>query len=101
MLLSQMPHILTGVGLALDIIGFSILFFLAIPALMRRNFVATDRVGLDGANVDSDHGKRLMDPERAELLGQRRQRQQTCWYWAGGLAVLAGFILQLIALLVP
>ena len=44
----HLSEILNAAGLALDIVGFSILFGLAIPALMRRNFVTSDRVGIDG-----------------------------------------------------
>ena len=98
MLLSQMLNV---IGLALDIIGFSILFVLAAPAIMRRNFVTSDRVGLDGVRGDSDQAERLMDPEGTELLEQRRRQRQTCFYFAGGISVLAGFGLQLGALFVP
>ena len=98
MLLSE---ILNAFGLALDIIGFLILFRLAFPALMRREFVASDRVGLDGVSVDSGHVERLMDPRRAERLAQRRSQRQDVGYLAGGSAVLIGFALQFAALFVP
>ena len=99
MLLSE---ILSAIGLALDIVGFLILFALAIPALMRRNFVASDRVSLDGVGVDPGHVERsLMDPKGAKLLEQRRRQRQTWCYWAGGSAVLVGFALQFVALFVP
>ena len=94
-------EILGAFGLALDFIGFSILFALAIPVLVRRDFVTSERVGLDGVEVDAGQTERLMDPEGAELLDQRRRRRQTCCYWAGGSAVLAGFALQFFALCVP
>lgn len=98
MLLSE---ILNAFGLALDFIGFSILFALAIPALMRRNFVASDRVGLDGVAVDPDETERLMDPQSATLRDRRRRRREACCYWAGGSAVLVGFALQFVAVFVP
>ena len=98
MLLSE---ILNGIGLALDIIGFSILFTLAIPALVRRNFVASDRVGLDGVAVDPGEAERLMDPRRAKLLDQRRRRRENRCYWAGGSSVVVGFALQFAALFFP
>jgi len=97
MLLSE---ILGATGLALDIIGFSILFALAIPAVMRRNFVASDRVGIDGVSVDSGQSERLMDPQGAKLLERRRRQRQTIFYWAGGSAVLVGFTLQFVAVFV-
>ena len=92
---------LNAFGLALDIIGFSLLFALAIPALMRRNFVTTDRVGLDGVLANSDHAQRLMAPRDAKALERRQRRRQTCLHWVGGLTVLVGFALQLAALFVP
>lgn len=94
-------EILNGTGLALDIIGFLILFILAFPALMRRDFVASKRVGLDGVAIDPSLAERLMDPQREKLLEQRRRRRQTCCYWAGGSAVLVGFALQFAALFLP
>ena len=96
-----MSEILNATGLALDIIGFSILFALAIPALMRRHFVASDRVGLDGVEVDPNQVDRFMDPQRTKLLEQRRRRRETYWYWAGGSTVLVGFALQFVASFVP
>lgn len=93
-------EILNAFGLALDIIGFSILFALAFPALMRRDFVTSDRVGLDGVAEDPGQAERLMDPQPAQLLEQRRRRRQALGYWAGGLAVLFGFALQFAALFV-
>ena len=98
MLLSQ---IFNATGLALDIIGFLILFVLAFPAVMRRNFVTSNRGDLDGVRVDSGQVERLMDPQSAKLLEQQRRQRQTCCYFAGGLAVLVGFALQLVALFVP
>lgn len=98
MLLSD---IFNGAGLALDIVGFLILFTLAFPALMRRDFVASDRVGLDGVAVDSGESERFMDPQRTKLLEQRRRRRQTFGYWVGGLGVLVGFALQFASLFVP
>ena len=88
-------------GLGLDIFGFLVLFALAFPALMRRDFVTSDRVGLDGVSVDSGQVGRLMDPPSAGPPEQRRRRRQTCYYWAAGLAVLIGFALQFAALFVP
>ena len=88
-------------GLALDIVGLSILFVLAFPAVMRRDFVTSDRVDLDGVRVDSGQSERLMDPQRVTLLEQRRRQRQTLCYWAGGLSVLVGFVLQFGALFVP
>ena len=96
-----MPLIFNAAGLALDLIGFFILFVLAVPALMRRSFVASDRVGLDGIEVDLGEVERFMDPRGAKLLEERRHRWQTRWYFAGGSAVLVGFALQLAALFVP
>ena len=96
-----LSEIFSGVGLALDIIGFAILFGLALPVVMRRSFVASDRVGLDGVEADPGQAERLMDPGGARLLERRRRRRQTCWYWAGGSAVLLGFALQFVALFVP
>ena len=98
MLLSE---ILNATGLALDNIGFLILFTLAFPALMRRDFVAADRVGLDGVAVDPGQAERLMDPQRAKMLHRRRRQRQTCSYWVGGSAVVFGFALQFAALFVP
>ena len=98
MLLSQ---IFNTTGLALDIIGFFILFVLAFPAVMRRSFVTSDRVHLDGVRVDSGQVERLIDPQSAKLHEQRQRQRQTCYYVAGGLTVLVGFALQLGALFVP
>ena len=99
MLLSQIFNV---IGLALDIIGFSILFVLALPVFMRRNFVTSDRVDLDGIRMDQeDQVERIMDRPRAKLLDQRRRQRQTCWYYVGGLTVLVGFALQIVALFVP
>ena len=96
-----LSEMLNAIGLALDIIGFFTLFVLAFPAVMRRNFVASDRVDVDGVRGDSGQAERLMDPRRAKLRDQRQRRQQTHFYWAGGLAVLVGFVLQFVALFVP
>ena len=97
-----LSEILNAFGLALDIIGFSILFWLAIPALMRRNFVAADRVGIDGVEMEPGQVERsLMDPKGTKLRDRRRRRRETCSYWAGGSAVLLGFALQLVAVFVP
>ena len=98
MLLSQ---VLNTIGLSLDIIGFSIIFVLAVPAVMRRIFVTSDQVGLDGIRGDSGQAERLMDPQGAKRRERRRRQRQTCWYFAGGLTVLIGFGLQLGALFVP
>ena len=84
-------------GLALDIIGFSILFAQALPTVMRRDFVTSDRVDLDGVLLGSGQGERFMDPQSAKLLEQRRRLRQTCCYWTGGVAVVFGFLLQLAA----
>ena len=92
---------LNATGLALDIIGFSILFVLALPAVMRRDFVTADRVDLDGVRVESGQVDRLMDPRSTLLLEQQRRQRQTVCYFAGGLAVLIGFALQLGAVFVP
>ena len=94
-------QVLNAVGLALDIVGFSIVFALALPAVMRRNFVASDRVDLDGVWPDSGQIARLQNPERAKRLEQRRNRRQTAWYFTGGVTVVVGFALQLVALFVP
>ena len=97
MLLSQA---LNAFGVVLDIAGFTILFALALPAVMRRNFVTSDRVGLDGVEPDfsafEQFGSRLEARRREEKRGKR----QTLWYCTGGLMVLVGFTLQLIALFV-
>ena len=98
MLISQ---IFNATGLALDIIGFSVLFVLALPAVMRRSFVTTDRVDLDGVRVDSGRVERLMNPQSAKLHEQRRRQRLICCYFAGGLSVVVGFVLQFVALLVP
>ena len=98
MLLSE---ILNAFGLALDFFGFLILFALAIPALTRKNFVSSDRVGLDGVDMDPGQAERLLDPHKAQLLVQRRRQRDTCFYWVGGSAVLVGFALQFVAVLVP
>lgn len=98
MLLSQTFNV---IGLALDIFGFLILFVLALPAVMNRNFVSSDRVGLDSVQMNSDQVEQLMDPKNASLLEQRRRRRQARSYWAGGLMVLFGFTLQLVALFLP
>ena len=97
MLLSE---ILNATGLALDFFGFSILFTLAFPAFMRRDFVASDRIGVDGVSMEPGQVEKLMDPESAKRQEQRRRRRQTCCYWAGGSAVLIGFALQFAALFV-
>lgn len=94
-------QVLNTVGLALDIVGFGIVFALALPVVMRRNFVATGRVGIDGVEPDSGQVERVMNPERAERREERRNRQQTAWYIAGGAAVATGFALQIVALFVP
>ena len=96
-----LSEIFNATGLALDIIGFFILFVLAYPAVMRRDFVTSDRVGLDGVRGDSGQAERLMVPESAQLIEQRRRQRQTISYWAGGSAVLVGFLLQFVALFVP
>ena len=95
----QMPlsEILNVFGLLLDIIGFFVFFGLALPAVMRRDFVTSDRVDLDGVGTDSDQSARLMNPQRASLLDQRRRQRQTWLYYAAGLTVLFGFVLQIIA----
>lgn len=98
MLLSE---IFNGTGLALDIVGFLILFRLAFPALMRRDFVTSDRVGLDGVEMASGQIEQLIDPRSADLLEQRRRQRQKFGYLAGGSAVLIGFALQFAALFVP
>ena len=98
MLVSQ---IFNATGLALDIIGFSVLFVLAFPAVMRRSFVTSDRLDLDGVRVDSGQVEQLMDPQIAKLHEQRRRQRQTCCYFAGGLSVVVGFVLQFVALFVP
>ena len=97
----HLSQILSGTGLALDIVGFSILFALAIPALVRKNFVPSDRVGLDGVEGDPGQAERLMDPGSAKRLEQRRRQRQSWCYWAGGWAVLIGFALQFTAMFVP
>ena len=81
MLLSQ---IFNATGLALDIIGFTILFALALPAVMRRNFVSSDRVDPDGVRVNSDQAARLLDPESAKRLESGRANDR---HVATGLAV--------------
>ena len=96
-----LSEMLNATGLALDIIGFFTLFVLAFPAVMRRNFVASERVDIDGVRGDSGQAERFIDPQRAKLSEQRRRQQQTRFYWAGGLAVLVGFVLQFVALFVP
>lgn len=93
-----MSEILNATGLALDFIGVLILFALAIPALMRRSFVASDRVGPDGVAMERGQVERFMDPQRAKHLEQRRRQRETFCYWAGGSAVLVGFALQFVAL---
>ena len=61
--------IFNATGLALDIIGFSVLFGLAIPAVMRRNFVSSDRVGLDSVEVDSGQVERFTAPPERKAPG--------------------------------
>lgn len=96
----HLSELLNTIGLALDIIGFFTLFVLAVPAVMRRNFVTSDRVDLDGVRGDSGQAERLMDPQGAKRRERRRRQRQTWWYFAGGVAVLIGFGLQLGALFV-
>ena len=68
---------------------------------MSRNFVTSDRADIDGVRADSGQVARLMDPQRARLLEQRRSQRQARCYVTGGLTVVVGFILQLVALFVP
>ena len=93
-------EIFNAVGLALDIVGFFILFLLALPVVMRRNFVSSDRVDVDGIRADSGEIARFMDPEGADRLERRRRQRQTYWYFTGGSAVVVGFALQLVAVFV-
>ena len=94
-------QVLNTIGLGLDIIGFSVLFALAFPAVMRRNFVTADRVDLDGVRTDSRQIARFMNPDGAKRAERRRNRLQTTGYVAGGILVVVGFILQLVASFVP
>ena len=96
-----MSQTLNAIGLGLDIIGFSILFALAIPALMRRTFVTSDRVSLDGFDVGPDQFARLAAHGDARPPEHRRRKRQAFFRWVGGLTVLFGFLLQLLALFVP
>ena len=99
MLCSQL---LNTVGLALDIVGFSILAFLAFPALMRKDFVSETRVRLDGVEVDAfSEFERLNDPVGTEQRRKQRQRRLTCAYILGGVFVVLGFLLQIVAIYVP
>lgn len=90
---------LNAIGLALDVIGFAILFVLALPAVMRRNFVASEQVDVDGVRLDSDQIARLENPERAKRLERRRQKRQMAGYVTGGLMVIVGFTLQFFAVI--
>ena len=94
-------RIFNATGPTLDIIGFSVLFVLALPAVMRRSFVTTDRVDLDGVRVDSDQVERLMNPKSTRLHEQQRRQLQIYCYFVGGLSVVVGFLLQFVALFVP
>lgn len=95
-----LSHAFNATGLILDIMGFFILFVLAFPAVMRRDFVTSDRVGIDGVQVESRHVEQLMDPEKANLLRQQRRRRQMFCYAAAGTMILLGYLLQLVALFV-
>ena len=95
-----LSNALNAAGLILDIIGFFILFVLAFPAVMRRDFVTSDRAGIDGVQVESRHVEQLMDPEKANLLRQQRRRRQMFCYVGAGTMILLGYLLQLVALFV-
>ena len=77
MLLSQA---LNAFGLVLDIAGFTILFALARPAVMRRNFVTSDRVGLDGVEPDFSAFEQLGNRLEARRREEKRGKRQTLWY---------------------
>ena len=93
---------LNTIGLGLDVIGFSVLFCLAYPVVMRRDFVTSDRVGIDGIDDLSARGiERLIDPEGTERRDNRRMISQKWLYIFGGVSVVIGFLLQILALFVP
>ena len=90
-------QVVNVVGLFLDIVGFLILFYLAYPAVMRRDFVRSDRVGLDGVQPDDHLLVQLNDPEGAERRRRRRSRWQAVGYAIAGGAIVVGFALQIAA----
>ena len=92
---------LNAVGLGLDIVGFFIVFVTALPVVMRRNFVTSDRVDVDGVRPDSSLFLRLQSPGEADRLAQQRKKRETVTYITGGVLVMVGFMLQLVALFVP
>ena len=95
-------QVFNTLGLALDIIGFLILIYFAYPTVMRKDFVATERLGLDGPEVDEiAEFERLNNPNKTEQRLNRRQVLQTSWYIFGAIAIVVGFALQIIALYVP
>ena len=94
-------ELLNAIGLTLDAVGFAVLFYVAFPVFMRRDFVATDRLDIEGVRPDKDQFARLADPQGAERLRQRRNRRQTAAYVTGGTAVVVGFLLQIAASFIP
>lgn len=93
----EFPHSLDAVGLMLDMLGFLIIFVVAMPALMRKNFVPADRVGLDGVRPDRDAVLAIGDAEGRQRRARRRRRWETAWFVGGGSLVLVGFGLQAVA----
>ena len=67
---------------------------------MSRNFVASERVGVDGVEMDYSATARYLDPVGAKERDQRRQRRLTLLYVTGGALVLGGFLLQFVASIV-
>lgn len=86
---------LDAIGLVLDVFGFAVLFMLARPALMRRDFVGAERVAF-GSGVTPSHEdlEHLGKPEEAAEVRKRRRGWQTTGYYVGGIAVVLGFALQ-------
>lgn len=99
MLTSQL---LDTVGLAFDIVGFTILFLLAYPAVMRRDFVTADQLGMDGPDLDPTREmQRLLDPDGKKLRDARYRTLTTTFYIVGGSLIVLGFGLQIGALYMP
>lgn len=93
--------LLNTLGLALDIIGFLILLGLAFPAVMRKDFLTHDKFGLDGLELDStEEADQLINPDETVKRRAKRRTIQTCCYIIGGIAVVVGFVLQIVALYV-
>lgn len=81
-------------------VGFGIVFVLAVPAVMRKNFAAADRIGIDRVRSDTRQIERLLNPEKAKRLEQRHNRRQAVWYIIGGAMFAIAFAPQVVALFV-